>query len=105
MLPTTKLFFTDKKIRRSVMKLRKVKRVIKRYITYGRHGLFNSRNIVGDKMETLYCNKGVIVDLCFGCDYFEVFGLNTKDFEKLLRYYNKLAEKELKKELKKSLML
>lgn len=87
------------------MKLRKVKRVIKRYITYGRHGLFNSRNIVGDKMETLYCNKGVIVDLCFGWGYFEVFGLNTKDFEKLLRYYNKLAEKELKKELKKSLML
>lgn len=45
---------------------------------------FSSRNILGDPMETIYCNEGIIVDYCPGYDYLEIFGLNDKEYLSLL---------------------
>lgn len=42
--------------------------------------LFDSRNIVGDPMETVYENNGVTIDYCSQYDYSEIFGLTTAEF-------------------------
>lgn len=45
---------------------------------------FNTRNIVGDSMQTVYEEDGIIVDYCYYYDYIEIFGLTNKEFESLL---------------------
>ena len=44
---------------------------------------FFTRNIVGDYMENIYNEDGIIVDICRGWDYLEIFGLTTKEKENL----------------------
>lgn len=53
-------------------------------------GLFNTRNVVGDKMINLYKSKDVQLDICFDFDYFEVFGLTDEEFKDLQNYYSNL---------------
>lgn len=53
--------------------------VIKDNFLDGCHGLFDTRNIVGDPMETIYEKDGVSVDICRGYQYFEVFGLTDDE--------------------------
>lgn len=66
------------------------KEVIKEYYTNAPYGIFNSRNIVGDRMKTIYNNNGLVVDMCSECKYLEVFGLSDKEFEELKSYYRNL---------------
>lgn len=47
-------------------------------------GIYNSRNIVGDEMETVYSKDGVTIDACYNWDYIEVFGLTDEDFKQVL---------------------
>lgn len=47
-------------------------------------GIYNSRNIVGDKMETVYSKDGVTIDACYYWEYIEVFGLTYDDFRSVL---------------------
>ena len=71
-------------------KLEIAKRVIKENIEDARCGIFDTRNIVGDTMETLYDSDGLTIDICYFWRYFEVFGLTKEEFEILERYYNLL---------------
>ena len=45
---------------------------------------FNTRNLVGDPMETVYDEDGIIIDYCHYWNYIEIFGLKEKEFEDLL---------------------
>lgn len=74
--------------------LEKAKEVIKEYYRDGDCGIFDSRNIVGDRMTTIYVGEGLTIDICYGYSYFEVFGLNEFEFEELVKYYNSLEEEE-----------
>ena len=46
---------------------------------------FNTRNLVGDEMTTVYEKNGIIVDFCEHWGYIEIFGLPDTEFEYLLR--------------------
>lgn len=60
-------------------------------------GLFDSRNIVGDDMRTIYDKGGLTIDVCDFYEYIEIFGLDYKDFRKLDKYYDGLVKKYRKK--------
>ena len=46
--------------------------------------LFDSRNIVGDYMETVYEEDGVTIDYCPYYDYLEIFGLTDEEYWSLI---------------------
>lgn len=73
--------------------LEKAQEIVKAFYRYARCGLFDSRNLVGDCMETIYEDEGLTIDICYYYSYFEVFGLSNADFKKLERYYNSLGGK------------
>lgn len=52
--------------------------------------IFDTRNFVGDPMETIYCKDGVTIDTCDYYGYYEIFGLDEDDFETV----RKLVEEE-----------
>ena len=45
-------------------------------------GIYNTRNIAGDRMQTIYDEPadGVTVDICWDYDYIEIFGLTKDEF-------------------------
>lgn len=50
--------------------------------------MFNTRNIVGDTMHTVYHKDGIIVDICYDCGYIEIFGLTDAEFETVASLYD-----------------
>ena len=66
------------------------KELIKENIDDARCGIFNTRNIIGDPMSTLFSSDELTVDICYTYEYFEVFGLTTEEFAELERYYEKI---------------
>ena len=70
--------------------LEKAKGIIRKNIKNAEHGLFFTRNIVGDLMDTIYYDGELQVDICYGWSYFEVFGLSREEQEELTKYYNEL---------------
>lgn len=56
-------------------------------------GIFNTCNIAGDPMVTIYEDDSLVILGCYNYSYFEVFGLSEDDFNKLEEYYDSL-EKE-----------
>ena len=40
---------------------------------YPNEQAFNTRNIVGDSMETVYNEDGIMVDYCYNYGYIEIF--------------------------------
>lgn len=42
--------------------------------------MFNTRNIVGDAMTTIYDEDGIVIDYCYSWDYVEIFGLSYEEF-------------------------
>lgn len=46
-------------------------------------GIFNGKNLLGDKMTTIYSADSIKVDVCYDGDYIEVFGLSASEFEDL----------------------
>ena len=70
-------------------KLEKAKEIIAENIDDGRCGIYNTRNIVGDTMTNLYKEDGLTIDICYGYEYFEVFGLTDDEFEELEKYYRR----------------
>lgn len=71
-------------------KLDKAKKVIEHYYNEARCGIFNTRNLISDPMETLYEGSDVIIDICRPYEYFEVFGLSDEEFSELEKFYNGL---------------
>lgn len=75
-------------------KLEKAKEIVSKYYKVADCGIFNSRNIVGDMMGTVYAGEGLIVDVCYPYAYFEVFGLSYGEFKKLEKYYEGLRKRK-----------
>lgn len=73
--------------------LEKAKEVIKEHYNSADCGIFNTRNIVGDPMETIYNDNGLTIDICYWYAYYEVFGLSGEEFEELADYYRELDKK------------
>jgi hypothetical protein len=76
-------------------KLETAKEIIKVLYKYGDCGIFNSRNIVGDQMDTIYDDGELQIDICYYYSYFEVFGLSCAEFAELVLFYNGLIENEV----------
>ena len=64
------------------------KEIIDEYFDIADCGLFNTRNLVGDPMTTVYNANGLTIDVCYHYSYFEVFGLSADEFKQLEKYYN-----------------
>lgn len=77
-------------------RLDEVKVIVKSLIPLADCGIFNTRNLVGDHMETVYRKNGVTIDVCMYYSYLEVFGLTCDEFDELKAYYNQV-EKSFKK--------
>lgn len=73
-------------------KLDIAKKIVKKHSDEARHGIFNSRNIVGDPMDNIYNDGELSIDICYGYEYFEVFGLSKNDFADLKSFYSSLVE-------------
>lgn len=71
-------------------KLEKAKEIIKANIDRGGLGIFDSRNMVGDSMKTIFSQDNLTIDICESWRYFEVFGLTDEEFIELHNYYNEL---------------
>lgn len=74
-------------------KLEIAKRIVKENYDDADCGIFNNRNLLGDGMINLYDDDGLQIDICYGYNYFEVFGLSTDEFAKLKEYYRSLGQK------------
>ena len=70
--------------------LKIIKDLIKALYPIAKCGLFNTRNIAGDRMETIFEGEFFTLDICYGYSYFEVFGTTSEEFETLIKFYNKL---------------
>lgn len=44
---------------------------------------FDSRNLAGDGMVTIYEDDGITVDYCLFYEYLEIFGLSRKEYHSL----------------------
>ena len=66
------------------------KKIIKENYEDATCGIFDSRNIVGDYMVTIYEDNGLTIDICYNWAYFEVFGLTDEEFKELEQYYGEL---------------
>ncbi len=44
---------------------------------------FDTRNIAGDSMTTIYDEDGITVDFCCYYDYLEIFGLTYEQYKSL----------------------
>ena len=72
--------------------LNKVKEIITKKFKDGNCGLYNTRNLVGDSMATIFKGDYFQIDICYYYSYFEVFGTTDEEFDTLYKYYNKLKE-------------
>lgn len=80
------------------MMLKKAKEIVRAYYKIADCGIFNSQNICGDEMVTIYEDEYLTIDICYGWAYFEVFGLSNAEFKELEKYYYSLKESEKKED-------
>lgn len=50
--------------------------------------MFNTKNIVGDDMETIYDDGKVKIEYSKEYDYIEIFGLSYRDYEEIYFLHN-----------------
>lgn len=74
--------------------LKKAKEIVRAYYKNADCGIFNSRNICGDEMVTIYEDEDLTIDICCKWAYFEIFGLSNAEFKELEKYYYSLKESE-----------
>lgn len=73
----------------------KLKEVIRDNYNEANCGMFFCRNWIGDPMETIYKDGEVQVDICYRYSYFEVFGLDAEDEDKIGEFYRSLEEEQV----------
>ena len=56
-------------------------------------GLYFTRNVVGDRMQTLFEGDFFTVDICYGYAYFEIFGCDEDEEAELEELYRNLSGK------------
>ena len=83
-----------------VSKLDIAKKVIRENTHEAMYGIFDCRNFLGDPMFNIYNEGGLVIDICYDYEYFEVFGLSDVDFSVLREYYDQLKEKFGERSLK-----
>lgn len=71
-----------------------IKEIIKEWFEYGNCGLFNSRNLIGDHMSTLFDGEYFTLDICYRYSYFEVFGITQEEYAELLKHYKTLGNQD-----------
>lgn len=54
-------------------------------------GFYDTRNRVGDDMETIYCSDNITVDVCWNWGYFEVF-TDKETYTRLKKYYEYIKQ-------------
>ena len=74
----------------NISRIEKVKNVIRNRYIDAMCGLFFTRNLVGDRMSTIWAEDGVTIDICYDYEYFEVFGLTEEEEDELSAFYNSL---------------
>ena len=79
------------------VEFKKVKEMIKEYYKDAECGLYDTRNLVGDKMTTIFHGEYFTLDICYYWSYFEVFGTSEKEFKELEKLYDELSQ-EVNKE-------
>ena len=72
--------------------LEQAKKVIRENFSQADCGIYNTHNVAGDLMGTIYEENGLRIDICVYYGYFEVFGLTDEEFEELKRFYNSLGD-------------
>lgn len=72
--------------------LEKAKEIIKEHFNLAKHGIFNVHNTAGDSTNIIYAENGLMIDICYYWEYFEVFGLSNEDFNELEKFYNSLID-------------
>lgn len=72
--------------------LDRVKLIIKLFYPLADCGLFFSRNLVGDKMDTIYNEDDIQIDICYDHCYFEVFGLSVEEQITMKHFYQDLED-------------
>ena len=77
-------------------KLDIAKIIVSERISDANCGIFNSRNLVGDPMTTVYRGNQLTIDICYPYAYFEVFGLTEEEFEELKEFYEELRAGKIK---------
>ncbi len=75
--------------------LEKIKKIMLENIEDAGLGLYNTRNIVSDYMQTLYIGKYFQLDICYHYSYFEVFGTTLEEFNELEKYYEEINREVL----------
>lgn len=75
-------------------KLDIAKKILKKHANNASYGLFDTRNLIGDPMTTLYSKDGLTIDICYKYEYFEVFGLSDSEFSELFAYYQTIIERD-----------
>ena len=71
-----------------------IKELIKKHFEDADAGLFNTRNIAGDRMATIFTGKYFTLDICYFYSYYEVFGTTEQEFKELKEYYDRLTNGE-----------
>lgn len=77
-------------------KIDKLKRFLQE--KYPNEQAFNTRNVAGDSMETIYDEDGITVDYCYYYSYIEIFGLTDEEFEDLIDEYGYLKNFNIREE-------
>lgn len=68
-----------------------IKDVIRTYYSQARCGCFFCHNHAGNTLQTVYNSNGIQVDVCYGWEYFEIFGLNEAEEKEVEDYYYTLG--------------
>ena len=64
-----------------------VKKVVETHIDDALHGLFFTRNFVGDRMVHLDRRFGIDIEICYEYEYFEIFGLTDHEQKIIESFY------------------
>lgn len=72
-------------------RLETAKKIIKEHMDTVMWGIFDTRNILGDFMRTIFDEDGLRIDICDDWGYFEVFGLTGEEFLELKKFYESLG--------------
>lgn len=75
------------------VELNEVKELIKKHYDSANGGIFYTRNIVGDTMETIFKGEYFTLDICYYWGYYELFGCTEDEEKEVSKYYDGLEEK------------
>ena len=85
------MVITDGTVRPIVNRLADAMGVILANVDKARHGIFFTRNVVGDRMQNIYKDDEIAIDICEDWEYFEVFGLTEDEQRDIEKFYCSLV--------------